>query len=66
MSEKTVPRISSFAAPSEADIAVFEALSADEKRAVQLAELEKGSRGPARKMTAEDIIRQVKARLGNG
>ena len=41
----TLPTISSFAAPTEEDLAVFEALSDDEKRQLIEAEIEKGFKG---------------------
>ncbi len=66
MNDDTLPRISSFAAPTEADKKAFDALSDDDKRALLIAEIEKGSQGPARKVTAAEIKARVQARLGHG
>ncbi len=59
-------RISSFAAPTEEDIAAFAALTESEQRRLVTAELEKGLRGEARRMTADEIMSRVKARLVRG
>jgi predicted nucleic acid-binding protein len=52
----TKSKISSFAAPTEEDLAAFEALPEEEKRLLIEAEIEKGLTGEARKVTAEDIV----------
>ena len=62
----TGPKISSFAAPTDEDLAAFDALSDDEKRLVLEAEIEKGLEGAASKVTADDIIAAVTARLSDG
>ena len=62
----TIPEISSFAAPTEEDLAVFEALSDDEKRQLIEAEIKKGFKGKPLKITAKDIIDKVDARRRNG
>lgn len=62
----TLPTISSFAAPTEEDMKVFEALSDDEKRQLIESEIEKGFKGKSRKITAKDIIDKVDARRRNG
>jgi len=56
------PKISSFAAPTEDEIAAFEALPEDEKRRLIEAEIDKGLAGKARKVSAEEIISAVAAR----
>ena len=48
------------------DIAVFEALSEDEKRRLVASEIEAGLAGRARKVTADDIISAVTARVRQG
>ena len=48
------------------DIAVFEALSEDEKLRLVAAEIEAGLAGRARKVTADDIISAVTARVRQG
>lgn len=55
-------KISSFAAPTEDEIAAFEALPEDEKRRLIEAEIEKGLAGKGRKVTAEEIISAAAAR----
>lgn len=64
-SKRKAPQISSFAAPSKADIAAFDALPDEEKRRILEAEIESGLRGVPRKVTAEDIIAAVDARLAD-
>ena len=61
-----IPAITSFAVPSDMDIAVFEALSEDEKRRLVAAEIEAGLAGRTRKVTADDIISAVTARVRQG
>ena len=55
--------ISSFAAPTPRDLAAFEQLSPEEKRELLAAEIEKGLEGTPRKVSAEDIMAAVRARL---
>jgi hypothetical protein len=63
---RTLPKISSFAAPTEADIAAFEALSDDEKEEMIFDEIEKGFEGEGRKVTAADIIAKHAAKRQRG
>ena len=56
MTDDTLPRISSFVAPTEADRKAFDSLSDEDKRAMLLAELKKGSKGRARKMSLDEIL----------
>jgi hypothetical protein len=62
----TKPKISSFAAPTEEEIAAFEALPEDERRRLIETEIEKGLAGEARKVTPEEIIAAVTARRRDG
>ena len=64
-SKFNAPRITSYAAPTEADRAVFDELSPGEKREAIKAEIEGGLCGSPRKVTAEDIIAVVDARLAD-
>jgi len=57
--------ISSFAAPTTRDSAAFEQLTPEEKRELLTAEIEKGLEGTPRKVSAEDIIAAVRARLAH-
>jgi len=57
--------ISSFAAPTPQDKAIFEQLSPEEQRALLTAEIEKGLQGAPRKVTADEIIAAVRGRLGH-
>jgi len=65
MATKKSPTISSLAAPSSADLAAFEKLSAAEKKALLKAEIEQGLAGAPRKASADDIIKAVRARLAD-
>jgi hypothetical protein len=58
-------KISSFAAPTPQDIAAFELLSPEEKRALLAAEMEKGLEGTPRKVSADEIVAKVRARLAH-
>ena len=58
----TKPDLTTFSAPTEQDIAVFEALPEDEKRRLIEAEIENGLSGKARKITAADIVANVATR----
>ena len=66
MSQVTVPdvNISSFAAPTEEDIAVFNALSDDEKRALLLAEIEKGRASGISERSMDDLWAEALRRSG--
>ncbi len=55
--------ISSFAAPTPQDKVAFELLTPEEKRKLLAAEIEKGLEGTPRKVSAEDIMAAVRARL---
>lgn len=58
--------ISSFAAPTEADLRAFDALTIVEQKALVLAEIDKGFEGtpePMTKQTSSDILRAESARL---
>ena len=57
--------ISSFAAPTPQDKAAFELQTLEEKRELLAAEIEKGLEGTPRKVSAEDIIAAVRARLAH-
>ena len=48
---KRKTNISSFAAPSEADLRAFEALTRDEQKALVLAEIDKGFEGTPEPLT---------------
>ena len=64
--QTTLPKISSFAEPSEEDLAVFEALSDDEKRELIEHELERRLKGKGMKLTPQDIVAMVNARRRHG
>ena len=53
MSTDTKPRFTSFAAPTEEDIALFQSLSEDEQRAIIEDEIGKGMRSETRELTPE-------------
>jgi hypothetical protein len=57
--------ISSFAAPTPQDEAAFQQLSAEEKRQVLAAEIERGLEGTPRKVSADEIMAAVRARLAH-
>ena len=58
-------KISSFAVPTAHDLATFERLTPEEKRELLAAEIEKGLEGTPRKVSAEDIMAAVRARLAD-
>ena len=64
MTDKTLPKLTSMAAPTEADLKAFEALSDEEQRAMLVAEIEKGLKGTPQKSSAADVIRRGMARHG--
>ena len=64
MTDKTLPKLSSIAAPSEADLKAFEALSDEEQRELLVAEIEKGLTGTPQKSSAADVVRRGMARHG--
>ena len=57
--------ISSFAAPTVQDIAAFEKLTAEEQKLLLIAEIEKGLEGTPRKVSAEEIMATVRARMAH-
>ena len=65
MSTNKRDNISSYAAPAERDKAAFEQLTPEEKRLLLAAEIEKGLEGTPRKVSAEDIMAAVRARLAD-
>lgn len=66
MAQETAPnvQISSFAVPTDADIAVFNALSDEEKRAVLLAEIEKGRASGLSERSMDDLWAEALKRAG--
>ena len=52
------------AAPTEADLAAYNALSDDDKRALLVAEIEKGLQGQPVKSSAADVVRRGMERHG--
>jgi hypothetical protein len=58
-------KISSFAAPTPQDKAAFEQFSPEEKRLLLAAGIEKGLEGTPRKVSAEEIMAAVRARLAH-
>jgi hypothetical protein len=68
--QKTARKISSFAAPTEDDLAYFESLSPNERRALLRAELDKGVASGLSSKTFDEIIADARAkfvaRRGNG
>ncbi len=57
--------ISSFAAPTLRDMEAFEKLTPEEKRQLLAAGIEKGLEGTPRKVSPEDIMAAVRARLAD-
>ena len=68
--QKTARKISSFAAPTEDDLAYFESLSPNERRALLRAELDKGDASGLSSKTFDENIADARAkfvaRRGNG
>ena len=66
MSKKVLPdmSISSFAAPTEQDIAVFDALSDDEKRALLHSQLDLAKASGISDRTVDDIWQEALKRAG--
>jgi len=68
--QKTARKISSFAAPTEDDLAYFESLSPSEQRALLRAELDKGMASGLSTKTFGEIITEARAKFaarhGNG
>ena len=61
--QKTARKISSFAAPTEEDLAYFESLPPSEQRALLQAELEKGVTSGVSSKTFDEIIAEARARF---
>jgi hypothetical protein len=55
-------KIASFATPTEAEIAYFEALPADEQRALLKAEIEKGFVGDLSSRSVDEIMADARMR----
>lgn len=69
--QKTAHKISSFAAPTEDDLAYFESLSENEKRALLRAEIDKGIASGLSERTFDEIVAEARIkraaqRDGNG
>ena len=64
MTDKTLPKLSSMAEPTEDDLKTFHALTKEEQRALLIAEIEKGLQGTPRASTAADVVRRGMARNG--
>ncbi|MFT5507077.1 MAG: hypothetical protein ACI89J_000141 [Hyphomicrobiaceae bacterium] len=56
MDTNTLPKISSFAVPTDADLAVMHSMSDDDKRALIATELERRNELEARSMTRDEIL----------
>jgi hypothetical protein len=61
--QKTVRKISSFAAPTEDDLAYFESLSPSEQRSLLRAALEKGVASGVSNKTFDEIVAEARARF---
>ena len=55
--------ISSFAAPTEEDMRIFDAMSADDRKALVLAEIDKGFKSKTEPFTAETLRGIMKSAL---
>jgi len=67
MTEKTLPKITSFAVPTEADFEAWVKLDGDTRREIIFAELERRSNEPARhNVTPDDIIKGARTRMAHG
>jgi hypothetical protein len=69
--QKAARKISSFAAPTEEDLAYFESLPPDERLALLKAELEKGAASGLSDRTFEEIVADARSKFearrhGNG
>jgi len=56
-------KISSFAAPTEDDLAYFDSLSAGEQRALLQAEIDKGFAGGLSDRTFDEIVAEARAKF---
>ena len=61
--QKTARKISSFAAPTEDDLAYFESLSPNEQRALLRAELDKGLASGLSSKTFDEIVAEARAKF---
>jgi hypothetical protein len=61
--QKTARQISSFAAPTEDDLAYFESLSPSEQRALLRAELDKGFGSGLSSKTFDEIVAEARAKF---
>ena len=68
--QKTARKISSFAAPTEDDLAYFESLSPSEQRALLRTELDKSVASGLSSKTFDEIVAEARAKFitrgGNG
>jgi hypothetical protein len=68
--QRTARKISSFAAPTEDDLAYFDSLSPSEQRALLRVELDKGIASGLSSKTFDEIVAEARAkfvaRRGNG
>lgn len=61
--QKTARKISSFAAPTEDDLAYFESLPESERRALLRAEIDKGVASGLSERTFDEIVAEARAKL---
>jgi len=61
--QKTVRKISSFAAPTEDDLAYFESLPPSEQHALLRAELDKGVASGLSSKTFDEIVAEARAKF---
>ena len=61
--QKTARKISSFAAPTEDDLAYFESLPVSEQQALLRAELEKGAASGLSSKTFDEIVAEARAKF---
>ena len=64
MTDKLLPKLTSMAEPTEADLKAFHAMSEDGQRVLVLAEIEKGLTGIPTSSSAADVVRRGMARHG--
>ena len=64
MTDQLLPKLSSMAEPTEADLKAFRALPEAQRRALVLAEIEEGLKGQPVSSSAADVIRRGMARHG--
>ena len=66
MTELKDKTISSLAAPTDADIAAWQAMSNAEREALPREKAIRATTSPARTMTADEFLAEAKARLADG